>query len=607
MFRGMRVRYCILFLLLLLNTVAYGQNIEFTASVSKSPVVVGEQFEVVFTLNGNAESFNAPSFNGFEVLAGPNQSSSMTSINGKTTMSFSLSYVLAALKEGDLTINPASITAGGKQYRSGAIRLKVVRGNSSNQSGPSAQAARRGNSQVSGRSNDISKRLFIRAVASKTNVFQGEQLAVTYKLYSNVDLVANNMDKLPEFNGFWSQELKRNSQYVNWETEIYNGVRYNVAVLKENILFPERYGKLMLDPLAMTFVVRQSVPTDDPIEAFFGSYKEVSYKIKSAPVTINVKPLPDANKPSGFSGAVGNFGMGVGLDKKDIKANEAINYTVRITGSGNLKLMKAPAIQFPAGIEKYDPKINDQITETMNGVSGTREYIYLLIPRHEGSYKIEPFEFSYFNPASQKYVTLSSEQFDLKVARGAPGSSIAATGFSGQQDIKVLEDDIRYIKTDRPQLAKVGEEFYGSAVYYILFALGPLLFIAALVLRKWYREQNKDQIAVKRRNANRVAARHLALAQKHLQEGGKGPFYEAIYKGLYGYLGDMLNLAAADLNRTNIREKLALKGIDDDLITRLTGTLDLCEMARYSPVSGISEQEVFDKAKGIINDIENHV
>ncbi len=604
----MKIKHYILSVLLFWGTASFAQDITFTASVGKNPVIVAEQFEVVFTVNGNAESFDPPSFSGFEVLSGPNQSSSMTSVNGRTTMSFSLSYVLAAIKEGEYTIGAASLTAGGKQYKSKAIKVRVVKGAGPAQSNQSS--GRQGNGRDGygdGASSDISKRLFIKAIANKTNVFQGEQLAVTYKLYANIDLVDNSMDKLPDFNGFWSQELRKNNQYVDWKPEIYNGVRYNVAVLKEVILFPERYGKLSLDPLGMTFVVRQSVPSDDPIEAFFGSYKDVKYKIKSTPVTIDVKPLPEAGKPAGFQGAVGNFGMGAGLDKTAVKANEAINYTVRITGSGNLKLLKAPSVAFPADIEKYDPKISDQITESTTGVSGTREYTYLLIPRHEGDYKIAPFEFSYFNPATQKYVTLSSNEFAVKVAKGAPGSNVTAFAPGSQQEVKMLDKDIRYIKTAEPDFVKAGSEFYGSAWYYILLSMGPLLFVGAFIYRKQYRENNSDLIAVRGRNANKVAARHLATAQKHLLAGDKLNFYEAIYKGLYGYLSDKLNIAAADLNRENIREKLLSRNIGKALINQLTDTLDLCEMARYAPVSGISEQEVFDKAKGIINDIEHHV
>ncbi|WP_285055737.1 BatD family protein [Pedobacter ginsengisoli] len=600
----MKIKYYLLSVLLLWSALGSGQAIKVTASVSSGQVGTGEQFEITFSTNGSPEAFDPPAFNGFQVVGGPNQSSSFSSVNGATTVNISVGYILIGTREGEYTIGPASMTINGKQYRSNPVKIKVVKGRAvpQQQAGGGSSSARAG-----GSSSDISKRLFLRAVANKTNVYQGEQISVSYKLYANINIVDNMPDKLPDFNGFWSQEIKRNNQNVEWTVEEYKGQRYHVAVLKEVILFPERFGKLILDPLGMTFVVRQTTPSNDPIEQFFGggSYEDVKYKIKSLPVTIHVKPLPDAGKPAGFQGAVGNFSIGATLDKSAIRANEALNYTVKITGSGNLKLLRAPELNLAPDIEKYDPKVTDQITESLNGVSGSREYSYLLIPRHEGNYTIDALKFSYFNPATGRYVTLSTGPFPVKVAKGAPGSGVVAYS-GGQQDIKALGNDIRYIKSGDGSLRREGDEFYGSGWYYALLGLGPIMFLGAFGYRKWYREQNKDQVIVKGRNASKVAAKHLANAKKQLLEGNRNAFYEDIYKGLYGYLSDKLNISAADLNRENIGGKLRARAVNEELILQLTSTLDLCEMARYAPVSGTSEQEVFDKAKNIISDVENH-
>lgn len=588
---------------------ATADDIKVTATVSKSVVGTGEPFEISFSVNGNIESFTPPTLNGFQVVGGPNQSSSYSSINGNTTASMSLSYDLVAVKEGEYVIGPAVVVVNGKQVKSNSVKIKVVKGRAVPQGnqGNQGNTVPQGDKVAEGNSTDISKRLFLRAVANKTNVYIGEQFSVSYKLYTNIDLVDNALDKLPDFNGFWSQEIKNNSQNVQWEIENYNGIKYHVATLKQIILFPERFGKLTLDPLAMTFVVRQAGPSNDPIEQFFGgSYKDTKYKIKSSPITINVKPLPDAGKPEGFTGAVGNFFISANLDKSSIKANEALNYALKISGTGNLKLLKAPELTLPADIEKYDPKVNDNIKETMSGVSGSREYSYLLIPRHEGSYTIEPLKFSYFNPVTEKYMTLSSGPFPVKVAKGDPGSNVTAYASGNQQDVRMLAKDIAYIKTGNPGLTKVGEGFYASALYYILLCTGPILFLAGFGYRKWYRENNRDVVKVKGRNANKIAAKHLANAQKQLLSGDKKAFYEDVYKGLYAYLSDKLNISAADLNKDNIREQLNLRAVKEPLIDQLTETLDLCEMARYAPISGISEQEVFDKAKTIINDIEDN-
>lgn len=599
------MRHYILTVLLLWSHVLLANDpLKFTSTVSKNPVGAGEQFEVSFTVNRNIESFSPPDFRGFQVLSGPNQSSSMTSINGATSMSMTLSYILVAERTGDFTIGAATIQASGKQLRSNTVKVKVVKGSAA----PQVSQHRQSGQAESQNSNvDISKRLFIRAVTSKSKIYQGEQLSVSYKLYTNIELVDNALDKLPDFNGFWSQEIKSNDPNVRWETEVLNGTKYSVATLKEIILFPERSGKLTLDPLAMTFIARVPVATNDPFEMMFGgSYQDTKYKIKSQPVTINVMPLPEQGKPDGFQGAVGSFTLGAVVDRTELKANESLNYTLKISGTGNLKLLKAPELTLSADLEKYDPKLNDKIKETVSGVTGSREFTYLVIPRHEGAFEIPPFKFSYFNPTTEKYVILTADRFNLKIAKGAPGTNIAAYP-GAQQDVRLLTKDIQYIKTGNPGLTSVGEDFNDSPLYYVLLGTGPVLFLFALGFRKWYREDKSDQIVVKSRNANKMAAKHLSIAHKQLALGDKPAFYEAVYRGLYGYLSDKLNIVAADLKQDNIIAQLKLKGIQADLLDRLTETIDLCEMARYAPVSGISEQEVYDKAKTIINEIDAHV
>ena len=602
----MKFNRIILFLVLLLvSGRVLSADITFTAAVSKTRVAVGEVFEISFSVNGNLQRFGPPPFEGFQVVGGPNQSSSMTSINGVSSVSMSLGYDLVGVKEGVYTIPGAVAVVDGKQYRSNAVKITVVKGQATGQRSSGGVGA--GSSQpASDPSFDISKRLFIRAVTDKTNVYQGEQIAVTYKLYTNIDIVDNALDKLPDFNGFWSQEIKINTQSVDWTTEIFNGARYNVAVLKKVILLPERFGKLALDPLAMTFVVRQSVPSNDPLEQFFGgAVKDVKYKIKSMPISISVKQLPEAGKPESFQGAVGSFAIASSIDKSALKANEAINYKLKVSGRGNFKLLKTPELTLATDIEKYDPKISDQLTESLDGVSGSREYTYLLIPRHEGSYKLAPFKFSFFNPATRKYVELSTDAYELKVAKGDPGANVTAFTNGGQQDVAELEKDIRYIKTASTALSVPATGFYGSTLFLFSLIAGPIAFLLALGYRSWYRNQNKDAVAVKGRRASRIAAKHMANAQKQLASGDTKVFFEAVYKGLYGYLADKLNISAADLSKEIIEEALKERSIDPAIIKEVDETIDLCEMARYAPMAGVSQVEVLEKAKRIIKDIEN--
>jgi len=587
----------------------------FIAQVSKTQVVTGEVFEVQFTLNTSGDKFTPPNFVGFQVVGGPNQSQSMSSVNGQVTQSLSIGYALVADKPGTYTIGAAYVVINGKPVSTRPINITVVKGNPQQQR--QQQQAQQSpfdddsqQQQPASASTDMKKNIFMRAVIDKSKVYIGEQMTLTYKLYTRVSLLANDLDKAPDLNGFWSQDVNKNQQRnIPWKMEVYNGQRYNVAEIKQTILFPERAGNLVIDPLAMTFMVRKTLPPRDVMEQMFGGRTEdVKIKVASPPLTVHVQPLPEAGKPASFTGAVGNFTVEGSVEKHELKANEALNYTLKITGSGNIKLLKQVNINPPTDFEKYDPKITDNVTESINGVSGTRELAYLMIPRHEGTYTIEPVQFSYFNPKSGRYVTLSTPAFPIKVNKGTDAAgNVTSLAPADQRDIKMLAKDIRYIKSNNPDIYNEGESFFGSAGYWLLILLGPLGFIAAAAFRKRTEEFNSDIVKVKNKRAAKLAAKHMANAAKELQAGNTKAFYEAVSKGLYGYLSDKLNIPAADLNLENIADQLKAKGVSDALVKNMTGTLELCEMARFAPVSHVSQQQVFDGAKSTINDIETNV
>ncbi|MFI5139504.1 MAG: BatD family protein [Sphingobacteriales bacterium] len=601
----MKIKYFILTFLLFCTSLLFGQDVKFTASVSSNQVGTGEQFQVDFTINGNAEGFTPPNFNGFQVLSGPNQSTSMTSINGNTTVSNGFSYILMPVKEGEFTIGAATIVVNGHRMSTNPIKIKVVKGrpvpqNQQTQSGSD-------NSVSAGNSADLSKSLFIKAVVDKTNVYQGEQITLSYRLFTRVDIEQSQVDNLPDLNGFWNEDIKTMQQQVQWHVEVYKGVKYNAADIKQTILFPEHAGNLTIDPFGMTFVARVPAPSRDIMDQFFGSFKEVKVKVKSTPVVIHVKPLPEAGKPDSFTGAVGNFKIDASIDKTEIKANDALNYKVKVTGSGNIKLLKTLNTSFPADFEKYDPKISDTVTNSESGASGSRIYNYLLIPRHKGDYTIDPLKFSYFNPATNRYYTLSSQPFHIKVDKGTNESNVTAFSSADKQDIKLLDKDIRYIKTSDSGLSKQGDVFFESFGYFVLLLIGPLLCYGANTYRNWTINNNSDIVKVKSRRAGKIAAKHLANAQKQLVANDTKAFYEDVFKGLYGYLSDKLNISYANLDRETIASALKMRSVNEQLVNRLLETIDLCEMARYAPVTHITTQEVFEKAKGIINDIENEI
>src|SRR5690606_31477736 len=443
-------------------------------------------------------------------------------------------------------------------------------------------------------------------IPNKPTVYQGEQLTVSYNLYTNVQIAGSMPGKMPALNGFWSRSLEQPNQRTEWTEEVVDGVRYQVTVLQQYVLFPERSGQLQIDPMEMTFVVREPVATSDPFERFFGgSYRELEQEVKSPVVPITVRALPAEGKPEGFDGAVGNFSFTTTVDRTALKANDAVNYTLKISGSGNLRLLDAPAVQIPEAIEQYDPKVDDQLSETASGVSGSRAFTYLLIPRHEGTYTLPPASFTYFDPKAERYVTLQGDPYTLQVAAGDGSQPTVGFAPGAQRDVKLLDNDIRYIKTGTPRFSKDGRGFWGSAWFFVLLLAGPLLFAGAWVYRNRLREQNRDMGAVRNRQANKIANKHLALARKQLDAGQKQLFYEAVYKGLYGYMANKLNIPAASLNKDHISEQLRERGVSDELIKRMEETYEKCEMARFAPPTGISETDVYEKAKLLISDMEH--
>lgn len=605
----MKKTLSILPILLLWTTLLFAQK--FTASVAKSTFGVGEQLEVDFSINADGTNFTAPDFgNNFQVLSGPNMSTSMESINGATSVNVTYSYILAPVKEGTFTISAAAIVVNGHTLLTNQLKIKVQGHAPANQQAPQQAAQQQqapqddsGNATAE-EAKDISKQLFIRAVADKTSAYVGEQIIVSYKIYTRLNLAVTGVDKAPDLNGFWSQDIPNKTQ-ATWAPETYKGLKYNVVTIKQTVIFPEHAGDLTIDPLALNFMVR--IPVKGVFDNPFGNFQDVKYLAKSAPVTIHAIALPEAGKPANFTGAVGTFAVVNDVDKKELRANETLNYTYEIKGAGNLALITAPSINPPADFDKYDPKSNDNITVDLNGVSGTRQYSYLLIPRHEGSYTINPGNFSYFNPVAKRYVTVPTRAYTIKVDKGVAQANVPAFNSSDQQDIRTLGTDIRYIKTASIGLDKNGEGFYNSPLFYVLLLLGPALFGAALYYRSWNEQYNSDQVLVKSRQANKIAAKHLAEAQKQLTAGNKTAFFEAIAKGLFGYLSDKLNIPLADLHKENIADKLRVRLPDEKVIKQLDDTMNLCEMARFAPSSAVAQQEVFEKAKNIINEIEQKI
>lgn len=590
------------YLLLLLAFVCSGvivvaQDVQFTAATSHTNVATGDRFQIEFKINSKISGFTPPNLSNFRVLSGPNQSTNMSWVNGQTSTSLSYSYVLMAIKEGSFTISPAKVVVNGKTYQSNSIEITVQKG---------VQIQQQQSNQQNTQSADVnvSDELYIKSSVNKTTVYQGEYLFATYKLYTRIGIAGNELIKNAALNGFWSQEVDLGQ--TQWTEEVIGGYRFNVATIRKIVLFPQRAGDLEIDPLEMRFVTQKRVSGGQSVfDQFFGKVVEEEHFLKSKPIKIKVLPHPEP-KPKNFVNAVGNLDMKVDVSAYEVKANEAINVKVKISGNGNFPLIDKIDIDFPKDFEIYDPKITDNTKTSTNGVAGTKEYDYLIIPRFAGEYKITPISFSYFNPTSKKYVTINSDPLTFKIAKGDGSSANVTYSSANKEDIKLLGEDIRFIHTNNLVFVNPNDNFYGTWKFYGLLLLAPLLFILVFIFRNKIREANSDLVKVKSRKANKLASKLLISAEKSLIQNDKKAFYENVSKALFGYVGNKLNIPTSELNQHNIKEKLNAIHVSEATINELMETIELCDMARFAPVP-VSEKNVYDKAKNSISTIENEV
>ncbi len=586
---------------------------EFEATTNKTIVAIGERFQVSFSLkNGDGSNFKSPDFKGFVVLSGPMQGQNIQIINGKTFRSVSFSYTLTTSKAGDYTINSASIAVGGNIVKSNPITIKVM---------PETDAQKQQNQENAKQDKELSvqaqdilkKNIFVKLNVSKKDVYLGEQITATYKLYVNpeLNLIQMNPSKVPTFEGFWAQELSNDK--LSWAREIIDGVAYNSAIIKQVVLFPQKSGKLTAEPYEFDFIVRLKVQgrkqqRNDPFGGLFddffsSSFKDFNYKAKSETGNINVKELP-ANQPETFNGSVGDITLDVWLDKTKTKTGEPVSLNVKISGRGNLKLIEPLSLSFPPEFEIYDPKINDNTNVSVAGMSGSKIFEYLMIPRNPGNFKIEPVVFSYFDLNTKQYKTLTSKEFVISVEKGNNSDASSISGVR-KEDVQLIGKDIRYIKTKDADLEKNSVSFFGTANFFVwLFSPVAMLFIFIILLGK-RRKFTADDLLVKNRRATKIAKRRLTIAKKCMIKNEKDKFYEEITKAMWGYLSDKLLISNSDLTKDKAKEILLSKNVNDELANKFLNTLDIAEFARYAPVGQESEMpNLYESSVSVITEIE---
>lgn len=607
----MRKIIFLLFTILAAWQVKAADKVRFVAEAA-DVVVSGDQVRLVFTVNSqDIKDFRAPSIKGFDVLMGPSRSqqSSIQIINGKRTSNSStaFTYILLAGSPGTYTIPAASVEVNGEKVFSNAISIKVLpqdqnSGNSGNNGGGSASSSR---SQAAGSRISVND-LFITATASKTTVHEQEAILLTYKVYTVVNL-RQLYGKMPDLKGFHTQEVEL-PQQKTFTLEHYKGRNYNTTVWSQYVLFPQQTGKLEIPSITFDGVVAQQTVSDDPFDAFFngGGYVEVKKKITTPKVVINVQPLPA--KPAGFSGAVGEFKLASSINATDVKTNDAVTIKLTLSGTGNMKLIGTPEVKFPQDFEIYDPKVTDDYKLTNSGLTGTKTFEYLAIPRHAGNFTIPAVEFTYFDLKSNSYKTLKTEAYNLKVAKGQGNADQVISDFTNKESVKMLGKDIRFIKLGDSSLRPKGDFFFGTVGYYLCYLIPLLLFVVFAVIYRQKALENANVAKVKTKKANKVATRRMKLAGKLLAENKKNEFYDEVLKALWGYISDKLSIPVSQLSKDNIEAELTNYGVQEALIAEFIGVLNECEYARYAPGN---ENEAMDKVYSasveVISKMENSI
>ncbi|MBQ0154204.1 MAG: protein BatD [Bacteroidales bacterium] len=594
-------------LLLLLPLMA--DEVEFRAQ-APGKVVAGKPFQLTYTINQRARDLQAPEFTGFEYLAGPytSQSSSTSFVNGHRTSTFTLTYTYTLLGNtpGDFTINPATITSDGQQYTSNGVRITVLPPDEQ----PTSSSTSKSISERPEASSTSSSDIFVRTIVNKTNVYEQEALQISYRLYvAGVDFAQmGNTLKLPEMTGFLKQEMELGNR--QFELEHYNGRNYQAVTLFSYLLYPQHSGDIEIDAAQFEAILR--VQTHQQVRSifddFFGTYENVSRALTAPAVTIHVKPLP-SGKPAGFSGAVGQFTITPSISTTDIQANEAVTLSLNIRGTGNMKLIKTPAVDWPEGFEPYDPKVTNNFKPSNSGFTGNKSIEYLAIPRAAGDYTIPELSFSYFDIQEGKYKTLSTPAYTLHVRR-APGQTTDGEQVQtytnvNKEDIKQLGSDIRYINTaEQPLIYTPEREPLSISTILLIDMLIFLLSMLVLLIGRKLIKDNADQMGRRYKRANKVAQKRLKTAQL-LLNGDNQAFYAEIEKAAFSYLSDRLRIPTADMTKDNIADLLRQKAVPESLIKQVNEVLSTAEFARYAPTTGAEKQALYDATTQIINQLEN--
>lgn len=584
------MKFYILSILLVTTQVIFAQ-IEFKTSVSKNKLGVNQRFRIEFTVNKQgADNFKPPSFTNFRIAGGPSSSVNQSWINGKSSYSQSYIYILEPKSEGEFTIESATIEYDDEIVKSNPVKITVT---------SAVEIPKDPNNPHY----IAQQNIHLVAEVSDLSPYVGEGIYVVYKLFvsENISVHDWRVSESPEYNGFWNQDIEVKD--LNVKKGKYNGEDYRYLVLKKAVLIPQRAGKLIIEPIKMDFSV--GIPTGRG--DFFGNMitRNINFSTESAEKNVNVKALPEEGKPVDFTGAVGEFEFKVTTDKNVLKANDAAQIKVEVSGKGNLKLFEIPKITTPAELEVYTPEHKEQVVTSLNGLRGSVSDIYTVVPQFKGKYKIPEVSFTYFNPKEQKYNTIKADAIFVDVTEGKELPTASNTNETTKRIVTASDNNFKYIALDTSFEPKEEQDFLHSRLFYVLLLLPFLAVPIGIFIGNKRAERAGDVFGNKIRTANRLARKYLSEAKKQL--GNKEGFYIALEKALHNFLKAKLFVETSDISKEKISELLQNKGVNKETINEFIDVLNDCDFARYTPTTNVMMQQEFEKAKEVLTKIDKQL
>ena len=566
-------------------------QVQFEAKVSKTTLGLNERLRIDFVMNMDGDNFNQPSFEGFRIIAGPSQQVSQSWINGKSSFEKTYSYYLLPQQKGNLVIRQATIEYNGQIYKTNPIKINVT--------AAVEQPKDPNDTQISADDN-----IYLVADISKTNPYINEPITVVYKLYFSYNIGITNWRELdkPKYNDFWSQNI--DIKQLVGEEGMFKGEKYRYVVLRKTVLYPQKSGKLVIEPLSLDIDVQ--LPTNR--RDMFGRVVVTNgnKRVSAGAKTIAVKALPEAGKPEDFSGAVGKFDFKVTPSKTNLKSGESLDLVVSVAGSGNMKLFNLPKPVVPNSLEMYDPVHNEKVNTTLAGMSGKISDSYAIIPQFKGNYPIKPIKFSYFDLATRTYKTITSPEIIINVLDGPSANAPVATTTPGVTKNAISStEQFKYIKRNGNLVSMKKDDFLGSNLFYGLLFL-PFLILPLIVFFKKKKEAiDSDVFGNRIKMNNRLAKKYLSEAKK--QVNNKEAFYVALEKAMHNFLKAKLHIETSDMSKSNVQQLLASKNANAQTIIDFINLTENCELARYALTSSSTIQQDFDKAVEIISDLEKQI